>query len=42
LRGGVRAQLGPQIQFSVSGGYLSFGAPDLDAWEARAGVSARF
>jgi outer membrane autotransporter protein len=42
LRGGVRAQLGPQFQVSLSGGYLSLGIEGVDAWEARALVTARF
>ncbi len=42
LRGGVRAQLGPVIQLSLSGGYLSFFTPGVDAWETRASLSARF
>jgi hypothetical protein len=42
LRGGVRAQLGPQIQVSLSGGYLSLCTPGVDAWEARAFASIRF
>ena len=42
LRGGVRAQLGPQIQLSVSGGYLTLGIDGVDAWAARALVTARF
>ena len=42
LRGGVRAQLGPMIQFTMSGGYLSFLRPGVSAWEARAFLTARF
>jgi hypothetical protein len=42
LRGGLRAQFGPQIQLSLSGGYLSLSTPGVDAWEARAILSARF
>jgi hypothetical protein len=42
LRGGVRAQFGPQIQVSLSGGYLSLCTPGVDAWEARAFASIRF
>ena len=42
LRGGLRAQFGPQFQLSVSGGYLSLGTEGVDAWEARAILSARF
>jgi hypothetical protein len=42
LRGGLRAQFGPQFQLSLSGGYLSLGTEGVDAWEARAILSARF
>jgi hypothetical protein len=42
VRGGVRAQLGPQIQVSVSGGYLSLFTPGVEAWEARAFATVRF
>jgi hypothetical protein len=42
LRSGVRAQLGPMIQFTMSGGYLSFFRPGVSAWEARAFLTARF
>jgi outer membrane autotransporter protein len=42
LRGGFRAQFGPLIQLSLSGGYLSFFTPGVDAWEARASLSGRF
>jgi hypothetical protein len=34
--------LGPQFQVSLSGGYLSLGIEGVDAWEARALVTARF
>jgi outer membrane autotransporter protein len=42
LRGGLRAQFGPQFLLSLSGGYLSLGTEGVDAWEARAILSARF
>jgi hypothetical protein len=42
LRGGLRAQFGPQFQLSLSGGYLSLGTEGVDAWEARAILSTRF
>jgi len=34
LRGGLRAQFGPQFQLSLSGGYLSLGTEGVDAWGA--------
>ena len=42
LRGGVRAQWGPLIQVSLSGGYLSLGTPGVNAWELRAALNVRF
>ncbi|MCC8971922.1 outer membrane beta-barrel protein [Bradyrhizobium sp. Cham227] len=42
LRGGVRAQLGSQAELWLSGGYLSFFTPGIDAWEAKAHFRMRF
>jgi hypothetical protein len=42
LRGGIRAQFGPMVQLALSGGYLSFFTPGVEAWEARAFLTARF
>lgn len=42
LHGGVRAQLGSQAELWLSGGYLSFFTPDIDAWEAKAHFRLRF
>jgi hypothetical protein len=42
LRGGVRAQLGPRAELWLSGGYLSFFTPGIDAWEAKAHFRVRF
>jgi hypothetical protein len=42
LRAGLRAQFGPTVQLSLSGGYLSFFTPGVQAWEARALLTARF
>jgi opacity protein-like surface antigen len=42
LRGGVRARLGSQAELWLSGGYLSFFTPDIDAWEAKAHFRMRF
>lgn len=42
LRGGVRARLGSQAELWLSGGYLSFFTPGIDAWEAKAHFRMRF
>jgi opacity protein-like surface antigen len=42
LRGGVRARLGSQAELWLSGGYLSFFTPEIDAWEAKAHFRMRF
>ena len=42
LRAGLRAQFGPAVQLSLSGGYLSFFTPGVSAWEARARLTSRF
>jgi opacity protein-like surface antigen len=42
LRGGVRARLGSQAELWLSGGYLSFFTPEIDAWEAKAHLRVRF
>ena len=42
LRGGIVRQFGPLAQVSLSGGYLSFGTPGVNAWESRAALNVRF
>ena len=42
LRGGVRAQLGSQTELWLSGGYLSFFTPGIQAWEAKTHFRMRF
>jgi hypothetical protein len=42
LRGGIRAQLGPQSELWLSGGYLSLFTPGIDSWEAKAHLRVRF
>ncbi|WP_429020830.1 outer membrane beta-barrel protein [Bradyrhizobium sp. I1.14.4] len=42
LRGGVRARLGSQAELWLSGGYLSFFTPGIDAWEAKAHFRMQF
>lgn len=42
LRGGVRARFGSQAELWLSGGYLSFFTPGIEAWEAKAHFRMRF
>jgi outer membrane autotransporter protein len=42
LRGGLRAQFGPQGELWLSAGYLSLFTPDVKAWEAKAHFRLRF
>lgn len=42
LHGGVRARVGSQAELWLSGGYLSFFTPGVDAWEAKAHFRLRF
>ncbi|OCK53547.1 hypothetical protein LMTR3_27940 [Bradyrhizobium sp. LMTR 3] len=42
MRGGVRARLGSQAELWLSGGYLSFFNPGIDAWEAKAHFRMQF
>jgi opacity protein-like surface antigen len=42
LHGGVRAQYGRQTELWLSGGYLSFFTPGVQAWEAKAHFRMRF